>query len=170
MYASQYPQYSNGMRFMATVVGGWYPPYNMVGAVGADAGESVIIFDDDEDNDYEDPNSDGWALIRKLEDNTVGYFPEAYLDVSKAIPESKWKKPQPGKPGGPTKPGKPTKNTTNHPDGKPAKAAKTGKPGGCFPFCGAKKSGKAGKKRAIELLDENDGEDTDDDDADCDMD
>eukprot|EP00746_Dinoflagellata_sp_MGD_P072704 gnl/MRDRNA2_/MRDRNA2_29492_c0_seq1.p1 gnl/MRDRNA2_/MRDRNA2_29492_c0~~gnl/MRDRNA2_/MRDRNA2_29492_c0_seq1.p1 ORF type:complete len:172 (+),score=39.60 gnl/MRDRNA2_/MRDRNA2_29492_c0_seq1:81-596(+) len=171
MYAQEFPQYPNGMRFKATVIAQWYPPYNMVGAVGADPGESVVIFDDDEDNDYEDPNSDGWALIRKIEDNTVGYFPEAFLDVAKAIPESKWQKPQPGQPGGPSKPGKPTKNTTNHPDGKPAKAAKAGKPsGGGLGICGPKKAGKAGKRRAIELLDENGGEDDDDDDDDCDMD
>lgn len=157
-----YPAYPGGMRFKAEAEGTWYPPYNMIGALAIEHGDDLVVFDDDDDMDYEDPNGDGWALVRKKETNEIGYVPEAFLDIKKAIPPSKWKKPNPGKPD------KPMKKTSNHPDGKPAKMEKINKqaePACPLPFCGKKASkGKMGKKRAIELAEE--GGDDDDDDSD----
>lgn len=155
-----YPAFPNGMRFRAYVTDTWYPPINMVGAVGCDVGEEVIIYDDDADMDYEDPNGDGWALIRKCENNQLGYFPEAYMDIKAAIPMSKWtNQTNPARPNG----GHPSKTTNSHPDGgKPGKPPKKASGGMCC--SGGTTHGKAGKKRALELAEDNDEWDDGDDD------
>lgn len=160
-YATSFP---NGTRFNAEVSVTWYPPYNMYGAVGCDDGEAIILYDDDPDSDYEDPNFDGWAFITKKENGLTGFFPEAYIKNVKAINPAKIAgKKNPAKPGKP-----PSKKTTNHPDGKPVKMDKhaPAKGGSCFNICGSKPTGKAAKKRALDLaIDEDDVDDDDDDDG-----
>jgi len=137
----------------------------MYGAVGCDYGESITLYDDDPDGDYEDPNYDGWALITKKENGLTGFFPEAYITNIKAVNPAKIaNKPNPVKP----KP--PNKKTSNHPDGKPVKMDKhapaSKASGGIFACCSSKPTGKAAKKRAIELaVDEDDVSDDDDDDG-----
>lgn len=162
-YSDSFP---NGTRFNGTVACTWYPPYNMYGAVGCDYGEVIILYDDDPDGVYDDPNFDGWAFITKRENGMTGFFPEAYITGIRAIDPSKIaNKPNPQKPNQP-----PQKKTNGHPGGKPVnldKHAPAGKAGGMlgkvFP-CMAPKTGKAAKAKALDNAVDNDDVDTDDDD------
>jgi len=177
-----FPSFPNGTRFSANVIVTWYPPLNVYGAVGCDAGEIVTVYDDDPDSVYDDVGvDDHWALVTKKENGQTGYFPDYYLADFKAInPAKVASKPNP-KPGQGAPKNKPVKVTTNHPKNGKTKGGGGGKPvnmekhappgkakkasgGGC---CGGSKksTGKAGKARALELAEE-DSDFTDDDDDD----
>jgi len=152
-----------GARFSAKVAVTWYPPVNVYGAVGADVGEDLVLYDDDPDGVYDDPNFDGWAFVMKKENGQAGFFPEYYItDIRAMNPNKISKKANPQRPNNP-----PQKKTNGYPKGKNVNMNKHAPQSkGCSPCCGGKPTGKTAKKRALELaVDEDDVEtDTDDDD------
>lgn len=151
-----------GARFSAKVAVTWYPPVNVYGAVGADVGEDLVLYDDDPDGVYDDPNFDGWAFVMKKENGQAGFFPEYYItDIRAMNPNKISKKANPQRPNNP-----PQKKTNGYPNGKNVNMNKHAPKSGGSCCCGGKPTGKTAKKRALELaVDEDDVEtDTDDDD------
>jgi len=168
-----------GMRFKAVVTHDWIPlrgpganPY----IIDVDLWDRCIVYDDDSDMVYDDPEHDGWSFVKCLRTGQLGFVPELCLQIEAAIT------PNPAKPL-PTKPEKPTDAPVNnkgksaaklkdktdpkvnkgkHP---PPKATKgTGqkkKASGCCGGGTPPPKGNAGKTRALEM-DEEDS-DTDDD-------